>query len=384
MAFNDKTIELKLGQTAVIDLSLMFANAYFNEQNLPQPMPYEEKWVMGFIENCPYWITYTTTANVDTLNSIYLNRGDTFFPNYLLNGTDYLKTITVVPQTVGTFSYTYRYIFYIITEGGVVGFNAQTATLTIKVSPAISNTINRNNYDRVIRLEKNIPKAINFGEDGLYVNDELFVLTSTLPAWITNNVDNQNQTTFWSVNPPAVGTYTFYGDIFQIKLVKPSYIETLLNPRPLKTRVFQGNATITLVVVDSLYEEIDNCCSDENVNIVWLNRQGGRGNFIFTQRKDFNIDIGKKNDYISNDTRKYSEIKDVYNGFSVYATGITKNQLIFLDTLRYSIQCWEFKDNGFIPLYLDIKSFEKYNTKENMYEVKLDFIYAKRINIQRQ
>lgn len=219
-------------------------------------------------------------------------------------------------------------------------------------------------YDRLIRVEKNVPTNKSFGTDGLYPNGEEIIITSTLPAWITNNVINFKTQT-WDITAPSINTYYYFGEV------------SLRNE-------YKGAAIITLQVVESLYEEIDNCCSDENVNIVWLNRQGGRGNYIFTQRKDFNVEIGKTNTYLSYDIKKYSEIKNVHNGFKVYATGLTINQIDFLDTLRYSIQCWQFINDTFIPLVLDIGSFEKYNTKENMYEVSMNFIYAERLNIQRQ
>lgn len=219
-------------------------------------------------------------------------------------------------------------------------------------------------YDRVIRVEKNVPTNRSFGTDGLYPNGEEIVITSTLPAWITNNTINYKTQT-WDITAPTINTYYYFGDV------------SLRNE-------YKGAAIITVEVVESLYEEIDNCCSDENVNIVWLNRQGGRGNFIFTQRKDFNVEIGKTNTYQSYDIKRYSEIKNVYNGCKVYATGLSLNQIDFLDTLRYSIQAWVYVNETFIPILLDIGSFEKYNTKENMYEVSLSFIYAERLNIQRQ
>jgi len=336
-------------------------------------------WVGGRIgttfdyQNFPYWASITDTDHVNTLvspfNTMDLNPPLAYF---LINGTDYLKQIQITPVAPGEYRFFFK-VFIKVTIPNVFPIGQTQGVIVLTVNnpipqqppvPNLPQGIQYNTYDRLIRVEKNVPTSKSFGTDGLYPNGEQIIITSTLPAWITNNTIN-NKTQTWDITAPSVYTYYYYGNVY------------LRNE-------YKGTATITLQVVESLYEEIDNCCSDENVNIVWLNRQGGRGNYIFTQRKDFNVEIGKTNTYISYETKRYSEIKNVHNGFKVYATGLTLNQIDFLDTLRYSIQCWQFINDTFIPLVLDIGSFEKYNTKENMYEVSMNFIYAERLNIQRQ
>ena len=340
---------------------------------------YTIKWIAGIIgtnfnyQNLPYWAVITDKDTVNNLINPFNTLDDYIvFSTYLINGTDYLKQIQITPVASGVYRFYYR-IFTVVNTPFPNSIAQSTGTIIITVNnpipvqppvPNLPQGIQYNTYDRLIRVEKNVPTSKSFGTDGLYPNGEQIIITSTLPAWITNNTIN-NKTQTWDITAPSVYTYYYYGNVY------------LRNE-------YKGTATITLQVVESLYEEIDNCCSDENVNIVWLNRQGGRGNYIFTQRKDFNVEIGKTNTYISYETKRYSEIKNVHNGFKVYATGLTLNQIDFLDTLRYSIQCWQFINDTFIPLVLDIGSFEKYNTKENMYEVSMNFIYAERLNIQRQ
>jgi hypothetical protein len=311
----------------------------------------------------PNWLTITET---ESINSLPYNLKNSLDINQIYNGTDYIKQFKVLFQARGNYFITFR--TKLITDNNLAaGIIYNVKFVVVDPVPVIPNNpqgIQYNTYDRLIRVEKNVPTNKSFGTDGLYPNGEEIIITSTLPAWITNNTIN-SKTQTWDITAPSINTYYYYGNVY------------LRN-------AFKGTATITLQVVESLYEEIDNCCSDENVNIVWLNRQGGRGNYIFTQRKDFNVEIGKTNTYLSYDIKRYSEIKNVHNGFKVYATGLTINQIDFLDTLRYSIQCWQFINDTFIPLVLDIGSFEKYNTKENMYEVSMNFIYAERLNIQRQ
>jgi hypothetical protein len=312
----------------------------------------------------PNWINISQT---DSINSLPTRLKNIINTNFILYGTDYIKQFKVLFQSVGSYQIDV-FSWYINNDNNISGtilysifFNVSEP---VTPQPNTPQGIQYNTYDRLIRVEKNVPTNKSFGTDGLYPNGEQIIITSSLPAWITNNTIN-SKTQTWDITAPSVNTYYYYGNVY------------LRNE-------FKGTAIITLQVVESLYEEIDNCCSDENVNIVWLNRQGGRGNFIFSQRKDFNVEVGKKSTYITNDIKRYSEIKNVHNGFKVYATGISKNQIDFLDTLRYSIQCWQFINGVFIPLILDIGSFEKYNTKENMYEISMNFLYAERLNIQRQ
>lgn len=311
--------------------------------------------------------------------------GNVSFTPYLINGTDYLKEIILTPQTIGVYTFYFRE-FGNVNIPNVYPLSQTTGKIILTVNeqipptpetPNIPQGVQYNTYDRVIKVKKNTPTQLSFGIDGLYTNNELIDITSTLPYWITNNELN-NYTQFWNINAPTVNTYNYYANVYRIRKYFNGVTWVYSSP------FFLGTATITVIVVDELYEIIDNCCSDENINIVWLNRQGGRGNYIFSQRKDFNVEVGKKNNYIKNDIKKYSEIKNVYNGMKVYATGLTLNQIDFLDTLRYSIQAWVYVNQIFIPIFLDIDSFEKYNTKENMYEISLSFIFAEQLNIQRQ
>ena len=219
-------------------------------------------------------------------------------------------------------------------------------------------------YNRTITIPENELTTVDMLILFPYNN---IVVTSSLPVWFVDYTNVQGYSSYWEITPPLQGTYTYTVDIY-------------LQDEP----TLLGTGTITLIVQD-IYENVDNCCSDENINIVWLNRQGGRGNFIFTQRRDYSVEVGKTNTFITNDIKKYSEIRNVFNGLTVYSTGITQTMVDYLDTLRYSIQAWQFNsDNTFTPILLDVGSFNKYNTKENMYDVNISFVYATRLPIQSQ
>lgn len=352
-----------VGETLTISFNNIFSDYY-------------SSWVAGIIgltqsyQNLPSWAIINDSENVNNLAYPFnIMSGNSSFTPYLINGTDYLKEIQITPQSQGVYTFYFR-VFAKVNVANVFPLSQGTGKLILTVNAAIPPQPNNpqgiqyNTYDRYIRVEKNVLTSKSFGTDGLYPNGEEIIISSTLPAWITNNTIN-SRTQTWDITAPSINTYYYYGNVY------------LRNE-------FKGSATITLQVVESLFDEIDNCCSDENINIVWLNRQGGRGNFIFTQRRDYKVNIGDKKTYITKDIKRYSEINKVYNATTVYATGLSLNQIDFLDTLRYSIQAWVFVNEVFIPIILDVESFDKYNTKENMYDISLSFNYAEQLNIQRQ
>jgi hypothetical protein len=378
MSVYDYNISGVVGQTITIDFENIFSN-YINDFIAGK---------IGLVQNqivsiqsdftMPYWASETILEDVTSLA----------FPYGFLNGTNvltdnvfFLKQIQITPVQSGIYNFYYTVCKKLNVDPNQFNFpfDLKIGKITVSVpvppplptpqtpipnQPQIPQNFNFVNYDKLIRVEKNVTTNKSFGTDGLYPNGEEIIISSTLPAWITNNTIN-SRTQTWDITAPSINTYYYYGNVY------------------LRNK-FKGSATITLQVVESLFEEIDNCCSDENINIVWLNRQGGRGNFIFTQRRDYKVNIGDKKTYITKDIKRYSEINKVYNATTVYATGLSLNQIDFLDTLRYSIQAWVFVNEVFIPIILDVESFDKYNTKENMYDISISFNYAEQLNIQRQ
>ena len=362
MSYN-RIITLVEGNTTTINLSQIFDGYQINKSALMVNLRVEgDQTSTTWNVNFPYWFQATREP-----------ASNFPYPMSQWGSQDMDISWTITPQNTKTIYGNltiWEAVDYPTTNSFPYLKQVSNVSIEFRVSPAVqyANPTRANIYDRVIRIENNKTTQVSFGTDGLFPNGEQLQITSSLPAWITNNTIN-SFTQFWSLAPTSINTYNYYADVYL---------------REGQFNQYKGIALITVIVVESLFEEIDNCCSDENVNIVWLNRQGGRGNFIFTQRKDFNVEVGKKSTYITNDIKRYSEIKNVHNGFKVYATGISKNQIDFLDTLRYSIQCWLYINDSFIPLILDVGSFEKYNTKENMYEIAMNFLYAERLNIQRQ
>lgn len=132
-------------------------------------------------------------------------------------------------------------------------------------------------------------------------------------------------------------------------------------------------------------EAYSNCC-DNQTNIVWLNRQGGFENYIFSGVKTFEVDGGSSKTFITNFLKKYSEKTGIYNGKVVTTSSVPRSHVDKLDSLRQCIQAWEWDedDNTFTEILVDTTDYEKYGSKQKIFDVAIRFIYAEEILIQRQ
>lgn len=193
------------------------------------------------------------------------------------------------------------------------------------------------------------------------------VIMGTIPAWFIDNLD-PTFSAFWEITPPLAGTYTYTINVYSSDGF-----------------TFYAFGTLTLIVGET-FNNINNCCSDNDTNIVWFNRQGGWQNYIFNQRFDNSVEVGKSSTFINNGIVKYADRGRVYNSKTVYITGLSKTEIDYLDTLRYCIQAYEFNKTTlvFSPILLESVNFNKYNSKENMYEINLTYKYATQLDVQKQ
>lgn len=362
-----KTFTINYGETVVINL-----NDIYQYYGVVPPntvvTPIDEYGMVSrlFPIGAQLPLTKVTVANTSNPNYAFITSG------YSGSAEIVDEQWTVTGSAYGTFSYSLSSIVLYYngsyyerdTETSIIYFVIPSPNTPQPPSPVIPQGTKYNPLSRYCSIEKNKTTTLNLSD--FYINGEQIKFTNLedLPAWITRTTSGE-YTTQLTCSPTSLSYGGYSIDVFS-------------------GNSFQGSANFFINVVDSLFEEIDNCCKDEDINIVWINRQGGRSNFIFTQRKDFSIEVGKKSTFITGEIKKYSQIKEVYNQTTVYAKGISLNALNYLDGLRYSIQSWVYNNGSFIPILLDVKSFEKYNTKENMYDVQITFTYANDLNIQTQ
>jgi hypothetical protein len=120
--------------------------------------------------------------------------------------------------------------------------------------------------------------------------------------------------------------------------------------------------------------------------IVWINRQGGRCCYTFDQRVNYEGLIGDAKVFDTGVFNKYNNRGKNYDYVSIYKTGISNEEVDLIESLRYSIQAWEFdiKTATARPILIDSNSYGKYNTKINLNDIVLKYKIATYKLIQTQ
>ena len=214
-----------------------------------------------------------------------------------------------------------------------------------------------------VRILNNTTSNLFFYITSTFNQMELYDVTA-LPAWITPNytpyIDRIQFT------PTVTGTYTYY-------FTEGGSPPTL-------------DACLIVEVVDSLTDSITTCNNSDTITLVWITREGGRGTYLFDQRKDFKGIVGDVKTFDNNGTIKYINRGKNFVYKTVYKTGISDEEVDLLESLRYSIQAWEYNSTTDVstPILLDSNSYDLYSTKTQLNEVNLKYRIATYKEIQNQ
>lgn len=214
-----------------------------------------------------------------------------------------------------------------------------------------------------VRILNNTTSNLFFYITSTFNQMELYDVTA-LPAWITPNytpyIDRIQFT------PTVTGTYTYY-------FTEGGSPPTL-------------DACLIVEVVDSLTDSITTCNNSDTITLVWITREGGRATYLFDQRKDFKGIVGDFKTFDNNGTIKYINRGKNFVYKVVYKTGITDDEVDLLESLRYSIQAWEYNSTTDVstPILLDSNSYDLYSTKTQLNEVNLKYRIATYKEIQNQ
>ena len=209
--------------------------------------------------------------------------------------------------------------------------------------------------------------------NGLYEGNNTY---STPPFSVTMELDETNTfITRWTIDIAgsyANGTY------------------------PLSITGTDGNEYFIVIEVTDVCEIPTytlNCCNA--YNIVWVNREGGFENYIFTGKNQvFEVESGDEITFKTSDlVRKFAEKKSIYRAVQIGTGKIPKSHSVKIESLRNSIQAWLYDEDApiyidfeerFIPIYIDFDSFTVLDTSLKVYEVNLRFLIAKELAIQSQ
>lgn len=198
----------------------------------------------------------------------------------------------------------------------------------------------------------------------VFPNMQLNTVTS-LPAWIVPSI-SVTYIDYLTLTPTVTGTYTYY-------FTEGGSPPTL-------------DACLIVEVVDSLTDSITTCNNSDTITLVWITREGGRATYLFDQRKDFKGIVGDFKTFDNNGTIKYINRGKNFVYKVVYKTGITDDEVDLLESLRYSIQAWEYNATTDVstPILLDSNSYDLYSTKTQLNEVNLKYRIATYKEIQNQ
>lgn len=149
-------------------------------------------------------------------------------------------------------------------------------------------------------------------------------------------------------------------------------------------------ATITLDVnyvgALTLSTSVNVFNTNTSICLVWLNREGGRSSMIFDQRKDYGLTAGEVKSFDNNTSIKYINRGKNFDNTTVYKSGISQDEILLIESLRTSIQVWEYdiNTNSNKPIFVDSSSFNKFNTKNKFNEVSFKYRLATYKIIQSQ
>lgn len=216
-----------------------------------------------------------------------------------------------------------------------------------------------------IRILNNTTSYVVFHDFNSFYNLELQEY-SPLPSWIVPDNFGRSYIVTLTFTPTVLGTYTYY-------FTEGGSPPTL-------------DACLIVEVVDSLTDSITTCNNSDTITLVWITREGGRASYMFDQRKDFKGIVGDVKTFDNNGTVKYINRGKNFLYKVIYKTGISDNEVDLLESLRYSIQAWEYNatTDVSIPILLDSNSYDLYSTKTQLNEVNLKYRIATYKEIQNQ
>lgn len=125
------------------------------------------------------------------------------------------------------------------------------------------------------------------------------------------------------------------------------------------------------------------------LNIAWINRQGGWSSYIFEGRRTYTQNIGDVKEYKKGGELRRSTVENVYDGIEVDIMNKSIKDLVFIKSLRQSIQAFLFDDatgQWSIPIVLDKTNTAVYSEPFRQIEVdqKIAFKLAEEVVIQSQ
>lgn len=219
------------------------------------------------------------------------------------------------------------------------------------------------------------------------------VFYPTLPDWITVIAQTDNSITIQI----EAFTTTDGGDYDPLDYSENDYLINVLNAIVgcYTFQMFDGEPgsddepVFTLTTCIFPTQLLQNICGANLFNIAWVNLQGGWNSFIFAGRKEYGRSVGQVSSFKKVHELKKSSVEEVYDTVICSYSQRSLNELLFIKTLRTSIQAYLFNDQTQtwdIPIFIDKANFLSHQTpyRQGDQTNTFTFSYANEILVQRQ
>lgn len=119
--------------------------------------------------------------------------------------------------------------------------------------------------------------------------------------------------------------------------------------------------------------------------IVWLDNEYAWRSYTFTFRIDLGIEPGETLQFINANNERFNSQKiGVRQSGSIFSGEISKQDVEWCESLKYSIQAYFFNGLGLFPITIVPESFVLYSTEDSIFRYSFKAEYSREIRIQTQ
>lgn len=130
-------------------------------------------------------------------------------------------------------------------------------------------------------------------------------------------------------------------------------------------------------------------CEKDGLQVVWKNRAGGWNNYWLIQDKLYSVDQEEGKSFMNiNEEELWNSRNNIFDFVEINDLQVPKQNVQLIRSLRDSIQAYIATDITdpltFVPIKLDAKSFNLYQSSQEYFSYSFRFKYAKRRKVQQQ
>lgn len=130
-------------------------------------------------------------------------------------------------------------------------------------------------------------------------------------------------------------------------------------------------------------------CEKDALQVVWKNRAGGWNNYWLIQDKLYSVDQEEGKSFMNiNEEELWNSRNNIFDFVEINDLQVPKQNVQLIRSLRDSIQAYIATDIAapltYMPIKLDAKSFNLYQSSQEYFSYSFRFKYAKRRKVQQQ